>query len=87
MVKVIVKAEKFDTTSVNVSVSVVDFGIGINEKDQKNLFKPYFKTTDPKSQELNASSHGLGLNICYKITQALKGSLKVNSILGQGTEF
>jgi signal transduction histidine kinase len=68
VVKVIVKAEKFDPTSVNVSITVVDFGIGINEKDQKNLFKPYFKTSDPKSQELNASSHGLGLNICYKIT-------------------
>ena len=31
VVKVIVKAEKFDPTSVNVSITVVDFGIGINE--------------------------------------------------------
>jgi signal transduction histidine kinase len=30
----------------NVKIAVTDFGIGINEQDIHNLFKPYFKTTD-----------------------------------------
>lgn len=31
---------------VKWSLSVRDYGIGMNEQDQKNLFKPFFKTTD-----------------------------------------
>lgn len=50
------------------------------------MFKAYFKTTDPKSKELNSSSHGLGLNICYRICAGLKGHLAVKSEPGQ-TEF
>ena len=35
---------------VEVEISVQDFGIGINEYDQTNLFKPYFVTTDTTSK-------------------------------------
>ena len=43
---------------------VKDNGIGLSEEDQKSLFKPYFKTTDKTSKQLNKNSYGLGLNIC-----------------------
>jgi signal transduction histidine kinase len=43
---------------------VTDNGIGLSEEDQRNLFKPYFKTTDKASKQLNKNSYGLGLNIC-----------------------
>jgi len=48
----------------NVEISVIDQGIGISEEDQKNIFKPFFKTKDSQSRVLNATSHGLGLSIC-----------------------
>jgi signal transduction histidine kinase len=53
----------------------------------KNLFKPYFKTTDALSREMNTSSHGLGLNICKKIAYGLNGDLHVESEIRTGTKF
>ena len=45
------------------SIEVTDKGIGINELDMKNLFSPFFKTSDSISREKNKQSHGLGLYI------------------------
>lgn len=46
--KVTVKVDKKlkEDSSVDVSVSVIDKGIGIKEDDLKNLFKAYYKTND-----------------------------------------
>ena len=68
-------------------MTVRDFGIGINEKDQRNLFKPFFKTSDPKSLELNSQGHGLGLAIAFKIANRLGGHLRCESKVGLGTSF
>ena len=72
---------------VGVRISVADNGIGINEQDQKNLFKPYFRTTDSKSKKMNANSHGLGLSICHDIVGGLGGKLWCESALGNGSTF
>ncbi len=53
----------------------------------KNLFKPYFKTTDETSKKVNSKSHGLGLSICDKIAQSLNGRIVVSSKVNEGTEF
>jgi signal transduction histidine kinase len=47
-----------------IEISVVDYGIGIDTEDQKNIFNPFFKTKSGESKALNATSHGIGLNIC-----------------------
>jgi signal transduction histidine kinase len=72
---------------VEVEISVEDQGIGMNELDQKNLFKPYFVTTDKESKSVNWKSHGLGLSICQKIALAFQGNMKVESRLGVGSTF
>ena len=36
---------------------------------------------------MNASSHGLGLNICHKIIKALGGQITVESQQGEGSSF
>ena len=79
-VKVNTTVVELDTRRIEIIVT--DQGIGMNEEDVSNLFQPYFKTTDGKSKEMNASSHGLGLSICKKISKALGGDLKVESTLG-----
>ena len=53
----------------------------------KNLFEPYFKTTDDKSKLLNSKSHGFGLSFCKKIVEAMSGIIFVESRIGEGTEF
>jgi two-component system sensor histidine kinase EvgS len=46
-------------------VDVQDTGIGINEEDQKKLFKLF--GTIKNDQNLNKKGIGLGLNICKMI--------------------
>jgi signal transduction histidine kinase len=45
-----VNVKEIDSENVHVELMVEDNGIGINSNDQKNLFKPYFKTTDLTSK-------------------------------------
>jgi signal transduction histidine kinase len=66
---------------------VTDNGIGLNEEDRKNLFKPYFKTTDKTSKQLNKNNYGLGLCICQKIANGLQGTILVDSMKGNGSTF
>ena len=66
---------------------VTDNVIGMNEEDRKNLFKPYFKTTDKTSKQLNKNSYGLGLCICQKIANGLLGTILVDSMKGNGSTF
>ena len=48
-----VNVEDIQNENVKIMISVEDQGIGINEQDQKNLFKPYFVTTDKISKQIN----------------------------------
>ena len=52
--------------NIGVRIKVTDNGIGISKKDQKNLFKMFFKTQDEKSREKKQGSHGIGLNVCKR---------------------
>ncbi|QWX83006.1 GHKL domain-containing protein [Cellulophaga sp. HaHaR_3_176] len=83
------KGSKIDL-SVNsnndsIFISFKDYGPGISEADRKKAFKMFQKlTARPTDGE---SSHGLGLAIVKTLAEKLKGSIKIKSELGQGTEF
>jgi signal transduction histidine kinase len=64
---------------VDFFVRVEDKGIGISEADKSNLFRPFFKTSDRKSNLFNKESNGLGLSICKEIANNLNGSLSFES--------
>jgi C4-dicarboxylate-specific signal transduction histidine kinase len=61
--------------------SVSDNGPGIEQDVQARIFDPFF-TTKPPGQ-----GTGLGLNIVYRILHGMRGSVRVESTLGQGTTF
>ena len=61
--------------AAEIIIAVKDFGIGINEVDQAELFTPYFVTTDLASKQMNSNGHGIGLSVCKKIAEAMEGSL------------
>lgn len=72
----------------NYEIKVIDRGIGITDEDLKNLFiKPYFKSSDKTSRDLNQLGNGLGLHISFQIAKILGGSLSVESTYGQGSVF
>lgn len=66
-------------------ISVEDKGIGISEKDQKLIFKPYYRI---KRQETKHKL-GLGMGLAYakSIIEAHGGSISLHSILGKGSTF
>jgi len=66
-------------------VQVKDIGCGISEEDQKKLFQPYTQANKKVYSEHGGT--GLGLWISKQLIQAMHGTIKCNSILGQGTNF
>jgi len=63
-------------------IRVVDFGIGIPEKEKDKMFSFFYRGSNVK--ELPGS--GLGLVIAKKLITLLKGSIDIKSEEGKGTE-
>lgn len=72
---------------ITVWIKVTDKGIGISQQDLKNLFTPFFKTTEDQNRVKNKGSHGLGLSICQEIVKGMNGHIEVQSELGVGSTF
>lgn len=68
-----------------VSVSIKDWGIGIDKKSHKNIFKRFYRIGG-KSEE-TYSGFGIGLYLANEIIQRHKGAIKVKSKKGAGSEF
>ncbi|MCE5210858.1 MAG: hypothetical protein LLG40_04845 [Deltaproteobacteria bacterium] len=62
-----------------ITVKISDTGMGINKKDLKNIFKPFYTTKE--------RGVGLGLAICQKIIKEHGGSISVASVPARGTLF
>jgi signal transduction histidine kinase len=59
---------------------VEDRGIGIPQTSLKRIFDPFFASN-------TTPSHGLGLTMVRKTTQAMGGDVKCQSTEGYGTKF
>ncbi|HHP7241230.1 MAG TPA: PAS domain S-box protein [Cyclobacteriaceae bacterium] len=67
----------------HIQLEVKDNGIGIPEKDQKNLFERFFRAENVT----NIGGTGLGLNIVKKYLELMNGSITFASELDKGTTF
>jgi signal transduction histidine kinase len=63
----------------NTIITVRDTGIGIPEEAKPKLFQPLF-TTKSKGQ-------GFGLSVVKRMTEALNGTVSLESQEGKGTAF
>lgn len=66
---------------------VTDQGLGLNEVDRKNLFQPYFRSSDETNRLCNTNSNGLGLHTCKRLAQVLNGDLTLASEYTEGCQF
>ncbi|REE83315.1 two-component system phosphate regulon sensor histidine kinase PhoR [Lutibacter oceani] len=64
-------------------ISIKDNGIGIQKKDQKNIFKKHFRVSS--GDLYTVKGYGLGLNYVKKIVTLHKGTIDLESELHKGT--
>ena len=73
------------TDTINIVLSVKDYGIGIKKEDQKELFNRFFRSSDLLTQQVKGS--GIGLTIVKQIIEKHQGELQVISEYGKGSLF
>ena len=64
-----------------VQISIRDDGCGIEEKDLTRIFDPFFTTKGV------GKGTGLGLSVSHGTIEAHRGTIEVESKVGEGTEF
>lgn len=67
-----------DQVDSRVTLSVQDFGNGMDAATRKRAFEPFYTT--------KVKGTGLGLSICKKIIEAHGGRMRLESVEGEGTQ-
>lgn len=68
-----------------VTVAVQDYGIGIDAKHLKRVFKRFYRVED--TNEKTYPGLGMGLYICNEIIKRHNGEINVSSVKGKGSVF
>lgn len=69
--------------SKNLFIEVRDYGPGIRRRDQKRIFRPFFRGNGSAS----TPGFGLGLAYCREVVQAHGGRIMVKSSASDGSRF
>jgi signal transduction histidine kinase len=69
------------------TIRIRDNGIGIAEPELRSIFARFYRGHPERDRELGTSGLGLGLSIVADCVDALKGDIRVESTLGEGTTF
>lgn len=67
-------------------ILVQDEGIGIHPDDVSHIFDRFYRSDTSRSKQ-STTGYGLGLSIAKKIVAVHKGSISVESRIGEGTTF
>ncbi len=85
---VVFKTEILDQTKLyeTIRFTITDTGIGMHESFmQDRLFKPFAQENPGKDNEETGT--GLGLSIVKQLVELMNGTIKCQSVLGEGTTF
>ena len=79
--KVVIESRTPASATDVVEFAVTDTGRGIPEADLQRIYDPFFTTKEV------GKGTGLGLSVSYGIIKAHGGSIKVDSVVGEGSTF
>ena len=85
--RVLLRIEKanFDGQRLFVRFAVADTGVGIDESQQKNLFRSFTQVDSSSARRFGGT--GLGLAISKNIVELMSGQIGLRSKLGEGSVF
>ena len=72
-------------TGDNSTICLSDTGTGISEEDLKHIFERFYRVDKARSRSSGGS--GLGLSIVRNMVERNRGTIAVESTVGQGTTF
>ncbi|MFJ2364016.1 response regulator [Pseudomonas sp. NPDC087697] len=83
--QVVVRLKVLEHASGHVTLQwqVADTGVGISQEQQVRLFEPFYQAVHGHI----AGGTGLGLSICWRLSQLMKGQIRVVSEPGLGSSF
>jgi len=82
-VTILIREDSRNDKAVKLNFTVADTGIGIEQKNLAKIFEPFAQ----EAQQRDYGGTGLGLAIIKKLIELHGSDIKVNSVLGKGTQF
>ncbi len=70
---------------VLVEYAVTDTGVGIDHKRLSTIIRPFASAKENQSK--GKDGLGVGLSVCYKLTEMMNSKLKVATEVGKGSRF
>jgi signal transduction histidine kinase/DNA-binding response OmpR family regulator len=74
-----------DADEATATFCVEDTGIGIAHEDLERIFEEFVQVRGPMQKRVKGT--GLGLPLCRRLAHALRGEVRVESTLGEGSRF
>jgi CheY-like chemotaxis protein len=83
-IQVRAEVDCIENNVVNVTIRVIDTGIGISEDNLKNIYEPFHQIDNSNTRKYDGV--GLGISICQNILRNMGSHLKMRSQLHVGTD-
>ncbi len=80
-----VKVKEKNDAGIKMDFSVKDTGMGIKQEDMDKLFSAYERLDEEKNSSIEGT--GLGLDISMQYAKMMGGTIRCESVYGEGSEF